>query len=103
MGLDAGLMGEPPDRLYGDRQLARAAVTSTAIKYECPHHLADLTLSPCRFEEYRARCESQNRDDAALHAYLRVTTATRNLMEQALRKVIEVEGIDLDEVPSEER
>jgi len=101
--LDAGLMEEPPDRLYDDGQLARAAVTSTAIKCECPHHLADLILSLCHFEEYSARCESQNRDDAALHAYLHVTTArARNLMEQALRKVIEVEGIDLDEMPSEQ-
>ena len=101
--LDAGLVGEPPDRLYDDRQLARAGVTSTAIKCECPHHLADLILSLCHFEEYSARCESQNRDDAALHAYLHVTTAkARNLMEQALQKVIEVEGIDLDAMPSEE-
>jgi hypothetical protein len=101
--LDAGLMEEPPDRLYDDRQLARAAVTSTAIKCECPHHLADLILSLCHFEEYSARCESQNRDDAALHAYLHVTTAkARDLMEQALAKVVEVEGIDLDEMPSEE-
>jgi len=102
--LDAGLMEEPPDRLYDVGQLARAAVTSTAIKCECPHHLADLILSLCHFEEYSARCENQNRDDAALHAYLHVTTAkARNLMEQALQKVIEVEGIHLDEMPSEER
>ena len=101
--LDAGLMQEPPDRLYDDAQLARAAVTSTAIKCECPHHLADLILSLCHFEAYSARCENQNRDDAALHAFLHVTTAkARNLMEQALRKAIEVEGIDLDAMPSEE-
>jgi MerR family transcriptional regulator, light-induced transcriptional regulator len=105
--LDAGLTGVPPDRIYDDRELARAAVASTAIKCECPHHLADLILSLCHFEEYSARCESRNRDDAALHAYLHVTTArARNLMEQALGKVIEVEGIDLDdisgEMPSEE-
>ncbi len=100
---DAGLMGEPPDRLYDDDQLARAAVASTAVKCECPHHLSDLILSLSHFEEYSARCESQNRDDAALHAYLHITTAkARKLMEQALQKVVKVEGIDLDEAVSSE-
>jgi len=101
--IDAGLMEEPPERLYGDRQLALAATISTAIKCECPHHLADLILSLCHFEEYSARCENQSREDAALHAYLRVTTAkARYLMEQALQKAIDVEGIDLDTQSPEE-
>jgi DNA-binding transcriptional MerR regulator len=99
----AGLIQEPPERLYDDRQLALAATISTAIKCECPHHLADLILSLCHFEEYSARCESQSREDAALHAYLHLTTAkARHLMEQALQKAIEVEGIDLDTQPSQE-
>jgi DNA-binding transcriptional MerR regulator len=97
---EAGLVEEPPERLYDDRQLASASTISTAIKCECPHHLADLILSLCHFEEYSARCESQSREDAALHAYLHVTTAkARRLMEQALQKAIEVEGIDLDAQP----
>jgi DNA-binding transcriptional MerR regulator len=101
--IEAGLIEEPPERLYGDRQLALAATISTAIKCECPHHLADLILTLCHFEEYSARCESQSREDAALHAYLHVTTAkARHLMEQALQKAIEVEGIDLDTQPSQE-
>jgi DNA-binding transcriptional MerR regulator len=95
---EAGLMQESPERLFDDRQLAFASTISTAIKCECPHHLADLILSLCHFEEYSARCESQSREDAALHAYLHVTTArARHLMEQALQKAIEVEGIDLDQ------
>ncbi len=102
-GVEAGLVGAPPARLYDDRQLARAAAASTAIKCECPHHLADLILSLSHFEEYSARCEDQSREDAVLHAYLHVTTArARNLMEQALKKVIDVEGIDLEEGPSDE-
>jgi DNA-binding transcriptional MerR regulator len=101
--LEASLIEEPPERLYDDRQLASAAAIPTAIKCECPHHLADLILSLCHFEEYSARCENQNRDDAALHAYLHVTTAkARRLMEQALSKAIEVEGIDLGSQPSPE-
>jgi len=99
---DAGLMDEPPERFYDDRQLALAATTSTAIKCECPRHLADLISSLGHFEAYSARCEHQNRDDAALHTYLHFTTAkARSLMEQALQKVIEVDGIDLDSHPSE--
>jgi DNA-binding transcriptional MerR regulator len=100
---EAGLIEEPPERLYDDRQLASALTISTAIKCECPHHLADLILSLCHFEEYSARCESQSREDAALHAYLHVTTAkARRLMEQALQKAIDVEGIDLHAQPSQE-
>jgi len=101
--VEARLIEESPERLYDDRQLALAATISTAIKCECPHHLADLILSLCHFEEYSARCESQSREDVALHAYLHVTTAkARYLMEQALQRAIEVEGIDLDTQPSRE-
>jgi DNA-binding transcriptional MerR regulator len=95
---ETGLMRDPPDRLYDDRQLAQAASISTAIKCECPRHLADLILALCHFEEYSARCENENREDAALHAYLHgVTAKARNSMEQALQKVLEVDGIDLEE------
>jgi DNA-binding transcriptional MerR regulator len=101
--VEVGLIEESPERLYDDRQLALAATISTAIKCECPHHLADLILSLCHFEEYSARCESRSREDEALHAYLHLTTAkARYLMEQALQKAIEVEGIDLDMQPSQE-
>ena len=101
--VEAGLFEETPERLYDDRQLALAATIATSIKCECPRHLADLISSLCHFEEYSGRCESQSRDDAALHAYLHVTTAkARYLMEQALQKAIEVEGIDLDTQPPQE-
>lgn len=99
--MEAGLMVEPLERLYDDRQLASAATLLTAIKCECPHHLADLILSLCHFEEYSSRCEKQSREDAVLHAYLHATAAkARHLMEQALQKAIDVEGIDLDAPPS---
>jgi DNA-binding transcriptional MerR regulator len=101
--VEAGLIEEPPARLYDDRQLALAATISTAIKCECPHHLADLILTLCHFEQYSARCESQSREDAALHVYLYLMTAkARHLMEQALQKAIEVEGIDLDTQSSQQ-
>jgi hypothetical protein len=87
----------PPPRLFDDRQLAIAAGASTTIRCECPHHLADLIISMARFEQYSTECESRSRDDAALHAYLHVTTArARALLEEALQKLIEIEGIDVN-------
>ena len=86
-----------PERLFEDRQLALAATLSTAIKCECPRNLADLVLSLCHFEDYSATCENHNAEDAALHSYLRLTSAkARRLMEEALQKAIDVEGIKLD-------
>ncbi len=87
-----------PARLFDDTQLARASTASTTIRCECPHHIADLILALARFEQYSAECENRNRDDRELHAYLHVTSARARLMlEEALVKVIEVEGISLDE------
>ena len=91
-------LGAPiPARLFDDRRLAMASAASTTIKCECPHHLSDLIISLSRFEQYSAECENRSRDDAALHAYLHVQTArARATLEEALMKVIEVEGISLD-------
>jgi len=100
---EPGLTDEPPARLYDDRQLARASAVATAIKCECPRHLSDIIASLCHFEAYSAHCEHENRDDAALHAYLHLITAkARHLMERALKKAVEVEGIDLDRDPPQD-
>jgi hypothetical protein len=49
-----------------------------------------------RFEQYSAECENRGRDDAALHAFLHVTTAKARLMlEEALQKLVELEGIEV--------
>lgn len=90
-------LGTPvPPRMFDDRQLAVVAAASTAIKCECPHHLADLVGSMARFEQYSAECENRGRDDAALHAFLHVTTAKARLMlEEALQKLVELEGIEV--------
>jgi DNA-binding transcriptional MerR regulator len=91
-------LGSPvPARRFDDRQLAVASTASTAIKCECPHHLADLIIALARFEQYSVECENRTREDAALHAYLHVTTArARAMLEEALERVIEIEGIDVD-------
>jgi DNA-binding transcriptional MerR regulator len=90
-------LGAPiPPRMFDDRQLAIASAASTTVKCECPHHLADLVTSLVRFEQYSAECENRGREDAALHAFLHVTTAKARLMlEEALQKLVEVEGIDV--------
>jgi DNA-binding transcriptional MerR regulator len=97
---DGGLGSPPPPRRFDDRQLAIASSASTTIRCECPHHLAELIISLARFEQYSAECENRSRDDAALHAYLHVTTArARALLEGALERLIEIEGIDVDQLP----
>lgn len=90
-------LGAPvPPRVFDDRQLAMVSAASTTVKCECPHHLADLVASLSRFEQYSAECENRGREDAALHAFLHVTTAKARLMlEEALQKLVEVEGIDV--------
>lgn len=90
-------LGAPiPPRVFDDRQLAIVSTASTTVKCECPHHLADLVTSLVRFEQYSAECENRGREDAALHAYLHVTTAKARLMlEEALQRLVEIEGIDI--------
>ncbi len=85
-----------PARRYSSEELARIASVSTSIKCECPHHLADLLMGLVAFENYSAECENRSSDDAALHAYLHGMTArARSLLEDALNRVVEAEGIDL--------
>ena len=85
-----------PPRRYSSEELARISNISTSIKCECPHHLADLIVSLSAFESYSAECESRSPEDAALHAYLHATTAqARALLETALERVVEAEGIEL--------
>jgi hypothetical protein len=56
--------------------------------------MANVIEQLAAFEEYSARCEVSSRQDAALHGYLNQMTArARWLMEVALEKLAEVEGI----------
>lgn len=84
-----------PLRLFTARQLSRLAAQSSAVECECPRHLSELILDLSRFEDYSARCESLNTQDARLHASLYAATATaRSLLEGALQQVIKLEGLD---------
>ncbi len=83
-------------RLYDDQTLARIANLSTTVECECPHHLADLVFSLVSFEKYSADCTNRNEQDAALHRYLHATTAqARSLLEVALARLVEMEGLEV--------
>jgi hypothetical protein len=59
-------------------------------------HLSELISSLSTFETYSSECESRNARDAALHSYLNETASrARFLLETALKKVIEVDNIQL--------
>ncbi len=86
-----------PDRIYTTDQLLRFARISTSVDCECPQHLAGLLQGLTAFEKYSSECEDRNPQDAALHAFLHRTTANvRRTMEDALKHLATVEGLDLD-------
>jgi DNA-binding transcriptional MerR regulator len=84
-----------PERLYQNEQLERMSHISTALKCECPSHLAEIVQSFGAFERYCQHCEDRNPEDARLHDFLHRTTAhVRRLMEEALRHVTRFEGLE---------
>lgn len=89
-----------PKRLFEPQQLAALSQISSTLKCECPNHLSVIVETMVAFEQYSIQCENKTRQDAALHAYLHVMTAkARWLMEVALEKLVEVEGIDPTKLP----
>ena len=85
----------PPLR-FDNKALAEIAMASVALNCECPHHISDLLVRLGNFETYSAECESRSPADAALHQYLaQITGNARAMMEIALERVIEAEGIAL--------
>ena len=82
-------------RRFTHRQLSTLAHSSATIDCECPRHLAQLVGDLTAFEIYSAQCANRNDDDAALHRFLHETTAhARAMIEVALERVAEAEGID---------
>ncbi|NIP89775.1 MAG: MerR family transcriptional regulator [Gammaproteobacteria bacterium] len=81
-------------RRFSPQQLANLASASSDIECECPKHLAQLVSDLSAFEIYSDRCANRDDEDAALHRYLhRTTAAARALVETALDKVAEAEGL----------
>ncbi len=86
--------GEAAPRQFSQRQIANLMTASSSIDCECPKHLAELVSDLSAFEVYSANCASRNEEDAALHRYLHRTTAeARSLVEAALKRVADAEGI----------
>ncbi|MDQ3261235.1 MAG: MerR family transcriptional regulator [Pseudomonadota bacterium] len=86
-----------PPRRFSAEQLARIASSATPVKCECPHHLVDLVNGLVSFETYSAECANLYPHDADIHELLHTTTAAaRALLETALAKVVEAEGITVD-------
>lgn len=89
---------EAPPRRFDNNSLSIIANCSAVVECECPQHLVDLVYKLHAFEIYSGECESRDTKDAALHAYLyKITAQARAMMESALEKVVETEGIDLSE------
>ena len=83
-----------PAKRFSSDQLVYLSNITTSLECECPHHMSSVIEQLAAFEEYSARCEVGTRKDAALHGYLHQMTArARWLMEIALEKLAEVEGI----------
>ncbi|MEM7600717.1 MAG: MerR family transcriptional regulator [Verrucomicrobiota bacterium] len=86
-----------PKRAFSDKQIAEVSQISSAIECECPQHLASLLTSLVGFESYSRECESRNLADAKVHSYLHRTTAhARAMVEDALKVLVEFEGIRLE-------
>ena len=85
-----------PLRRFDNKALAEIATVSVAMHCECPHHIADLLVQLGNFETYSTECENRSPADAALHRYLtQITGNARAMMEIALERVIDAEGITL--------
>ncbi len=90
------LVGTVAPRRFDNKALAEITLASVALHCECPHHLADLLMRLGNFETYSAECESRGPADAALHHYLsEVAGSARTLLEAALARVAEAEGLAL--------
>lgn len=83
------------ERIFKYSELASIASCTPTVECECPHQLVTLIYSLLAFEKYSMECESRNLQDAKLHRFLFETTSNaRLLIEKALEKVAEIEGID---------
>ena len=104
LGLSAGVKPSPvvarqfiqpvkPPR-YSDSYLVNLSRLPTALRCECPNHLATLLTRLTAFERYSLDCESLHAADATMHALLYSAAGhCREILEVALQMVIDHEGI----------
>lgn len=93
----AVIASEVPERLFTRVQLARLSSITPLLKCECPQHLSTLIEQLVSFEDYSLDCENMSSKDEQMHAYLHVMTSkARSMLEIALSKLAEYEGIKVD-------
>ena len=81
-------------RRYTPAQLANISAMASTVACECPRHVSLLLSELIDFEDYSAECENRKPGDEELHRYLNeVTARARNLMEQALARILEQEQL----------
>ena len=80
---------------------AQARATHDAMVHcECMRHIAEIVVQLAAFERYSADCASISVSDAALHRNLHaLTAAARTRFEQALQRVVSIEGVTLSGRP----
>jgi DNA-binding transcriptional MerR regulator len=89
-----GHSGPVAARRFSPQQLANLASAQNGVDCECPKHLVQLVSDLSAFEVYSDRCANRDDEDAALHRYLHRTTAeARALVESALEKLADAEGL----------
>ena len=83
-------------RRFDNKALAQISTASVKLNCECPHHLCELLVRLGNFETYSAECENSSTADSDLHHYLKeVAGAARTMLEDALVRVAEAEGLPL--------
>jgi hypothetical protein len=76
--------------------LQKLAGATGTVACECPRHLVDIVRGLTAFEIYSEQCLNRSDQDAALHAYLHdVTAQARSMMEAALIRAAEADGIEI--------
>ncbi|CAJ0785959.1 hypothetical protein LMG19083_01362 [Ralstonia psammae] len=81
-------------RRFDDRTLASLAGIASAIRCECPRHLAELVLQLSAFQRYSDECTSRSPGDALLHRRLgNVANRAVQLLETALAEIVRQEGL----------
>lgn len=85
-----------PARRYSPQQLAKLLEIVSQVECECPNHLSRIVVGLVAFEDYSADCENRNEQDRELHAFLYAETGrARAIMENALQRLLETEGIEI--------
>lgn len=81
---------------YTHAQLGKLQQIASKVECECPNHMSALLQSLLDFERYSRNCENRNAADAEVHKLLYESTArARAIMERALDRLIEHEGITI--------